>query len=81
MNINAIDFEFPDEKMVIYLFNPFGEKVLRAVLNNLGKSLDHHSRDVIVVLHWTQFAYVADSMPHLSLVKEGHGFRMYRSHK
>jgi SAM-dependent methyltransferase len=81
MNINALDFEFPDEKMVIYLFNPFGKEVLRDVLNNLGRSLDRHFRDVIVVLHWTNLAYVADSMSHLCLVKEGRRFRMYRSRK
>jgi predicted RNA methylase len=81
VNINVVDFEFPNENMVLYLYNPFGEEVLRTVLNNLGKSLDRYFRDVIVVMHYPVFAFVADSMPHLSLVKEGYYFLMYRSRK
>ncbi len=79
VNTNALDFEFPNEKLVLYFFNPFGEDILRAVLQNLGKSLSSCFRDVIVVLDMPIHAHVADNMPHLSFVKEGYWYRMYRS--
>lgn len=81
LNIDATQFEFPNEKMVVFMFNPFGEKVLRSVLENLGRSLASSFRDVIVVFAMTipEFMLMADSMPFLSLVTAGYGFRIYRS--
>ena len=79
INTNALDFEFPNEKLVLYFFNPFGEEIMRAVLENLGRSLNSNFRDVIVVLDTPIYARVADVMPHLAFVKEGYGYRIYRS--
>ncbi len=79
MNVNAMEFEFPDEKLVVYLFNPFGEEVMRTVLENLGRSLESSFRDVWVVMDFPVYASVADSMPYLSFVKEGYDYRIYRS--
>jgi SAM-dependent methyltransferase len=79
VNVNAIDFEFPGENMVLYFFNPFGEEVLFAVLQNLGRSLQSRFRDVVVALDNPVNAHVADGMAHLSFFKEGYGFRIYRS--
>jgi SAM-dependent methyltransferase len=79
VNANAMDFEFPDEKMVLYFFNPFGEGVLQAVLQNLGRSLASSFRDTLVVLDMPVNSHVADGMPYLSLAKEGYGYRIYRS--
>ncbi len=81
LNINAVDYEFPDEKLVVYFCNPFGEEVMRPVQDNLGRSLKRNFRDVVVVLHNPIYGYVLDNTPHLSLVKEGYGFRIYRSRK
>jgi hypothetical protein len=79
INIDAQEFEFPKEKMVLYFFNPFGEDVLRTVLKNLGRSLNSCFRDVIVVLDTPIHARIADEMPHLSFVGEGYWYRLYRS--
>src|SRR5665213_1108005 len=38
LKINALDYEYPDGNLVLYFSNPFGEQVLRSVLNNLGRS-------------------------------------------
>jgi hypothetical protein len=79
LNVNALEFKFPNEKMVLYFFNPFSDLILRAVLQNLGRSLRSNFRDVVVVLDMPLYANVADDMPHLSFVKEGYWYRMYRS--
>lgn len=48
---DAREFDFPAEPTVLYLFNPFPEHVLRAVLDNLRRSLDAEARPVFVIYH------------------------------
>lgn len=48
---DARDFVFPAEPTVLYLFNPFPEHVLRAVLANLRNSLTQSPREVYVLYH------------------------------
>ncbi len=81
LNINALDYEYPDGNLVLYFSNPFGEQVLRSVLDNLGQSLASNPRDVIVVfaMFVPEFKHKADTMPFLSLEEAGHGYRVYRS--
>jgi SAM-dependent methyltransferase len=49
---NAKNFLFPDGKIVLYMFNPFGSATMRQVLSNLEDSLRLHPRHVIAVLLW-----------------------------
>jgi len=48
---DARDFDFPAEPTMLYLFNPFPERVLRAVLANLHESVRTAPREVVVVYH------------------------------
>lgn len=48
---DARDFVFPAEPMVVYLFNPFPEHVLRTVLANLRTSLTESPRETYVLYH------------------------------
>jgi len=48
---DAREFVFPDEPIVLYLFNPFPEHVLREVLANLSSSLRASPRTVFVIYH------------------------------
>jgi len=48
---DAREFEFPAEPTMLYLFNPFPEHVLRAVLANLRKSVEAAPRPVFVIYH------------------------------
>ncbi len=45
------DLVFPSEPTVLYMFNPFLEHVLRAVLSNLRASLLKTPRDMYVIYH------------------------------
>jgi SAM-dependent methyltransferase len=49
LNQDAEDFEFPDEPMVIYLFNPFPGAVLERVMANLERSLRKKPRRAVIV--------------------------------
>jgi len=46
---DAADFEFPPDKLVVFLYNPFGAVVLSRVLENLGRSLREHPREVWII--------------------------------
>ena len=48
---DAQAFRFPAEPTILYLFNPFPEYVLRAVLDHLQQSLRSQPRDVYVIYH------------------------------
>jgi SAM-dependent methyltransferase len=46
---DATDFPFPDDPLVLYLFDPLPESGLRRVLDNLHRSLRTHPRAVYVL--------------------------------
>ena len=48
---DAAEFPLPNEPLLVYLFNPFPEPVLRRVLTNLQESLREQARPVYVLYH------------------------------
>jgi SAM-dependent methyltransferase len=48
---DAIRFPFPEEPLVVFLFNPFGETGMRQVIANLERSLSARPRQVYVLYH------------------------------
>jgi len=48
---DAREYVFPDEPIVLYLFNPFPEHVLRDVLGNLRESLKNSPRPAFAIYH------------------------------
>jgi len=48
---DATTFPYPDEPLVVYLFNPFGESDLRRVASNLEQSVRANRRPVYVLYH------------------------------
>ena len=55
---DASEFPFPDEPLVVFLFNPFGESGMRQVTANLEGSLRAHPRPVYVLYHNPLLEYV-----------------------
>lgn len=66
VNCDATIFVFPDTPLFVYAYNPFDEKVMTAVLNNLVRSLVDHPRDV-VLLYYNPRWWVMEKFPHLPL--------------
>ena len=79
INLDASEYRFPDGKLILYLYNPFGPEVLRKVLTNLEESIAQQPRHVIVVMVNPEFASVADSMPFLRLHSQTQRFRIYQT--
>ncbi|HOT22981.1 MAG TPA: class I SAM-dependent methyltransferase [Thermoleophilia bacterium] len=46
---DAEDFEFPDDPLVVYLFNPFPQSVVESVIAKLEESLSRTPREVTIV--------------------------------
>jgi hypothetical protein len=46
---DAVDYELPPEKIVLYLYNPFGEVVLERVLENTRRSFEDRPRTIYVL--------------------------------
>ena len=48
-HLDVTDYKLPQEPMVLYLFNPFGEAVIGQVLETLAASLREHPRECYVI--------------------------------
>ncbi len=79
VHADAATFEFPDEKLVIYMFNPFGPEVMRAMLANLERSLERSPRHVVVVMLWPERADVVAGMPWMKRYRETRRYHVYQT--
>jgi SAM-dependent methyltransferase len=75
---DARSFEFPREALVLYLFNPFPEYVLREVLTNLHLSVTAVSRKVYVIYHNLVHEKVFAEQEWLQTVQRTHQFAIYQ---
>lgn len=79
LNMDATDYTFPEENLVLYFFNPFGREVMQKIMAVLDASLEDHPRDVILAMYNPEYAFLVDSMSHLQVFKETTGHRLYRT--
>jgi len=49
--VDAREFTFPDEPLVLYFFNPLPPSGMKTVLGRLEQSLEAHPRDVYLIYH------------------------------
>jgi SAM-dependent methyltransferase len=76
---DAAGFPFPDQPLLIYLFNPFPESVLRTVMANLVKSLSTHPRTVYVLYHNPLLEHVVAEDAGWKKVGGTHQYSIFRS--
>jgi SAM-dependent methyltransferase len=74
---DARSFEFPPEALVLYLFNPFPEYVLREVLANLHRSVTALPRQVYVIYHNLVHENVFADQEWLRPVQRTHQFAIF----
>jgi hypothetical protein len=46
---DVVEYRVPEEPIVLYLFNPFDEKIMEVLVENIRRSLDVHPRPVFVL--------------------------------
>jgi len=76
---NARNFEFPNEPIVLYLFNPFPDYVLRIVLENLRVSFMTTPREIYVIYHNLAHEDMFRSQTWLRELHRTHQFAIYRA--
>lgn len=76
---DAREFQFPPEPLVLYLFNPFPDYVLQAVLQNLRQSVAVHSREIYVIYHNLVHEDLFKSRPWLREMHRTHQYAIYRA--
>ena len=78
-NLDAGEYQFPNEKLVLFFFNPFGREVMTKVLTNLTASLEVCNRDVWILLHDSTSAHLVDGNSRFELTVAKDGLRIYRT--
>jgi len=69
--MNAIEYGFGSEPLVLFLYNPFGESTIRHVLANLAASLRARPREAYVIYMNPRFEALLRSVPLLRSVGRG----------
>jgi hypothetical protein len=73
-NADAVDFEFPRQPTVLYLFNPLPESGLARMVENLAGSLREHPRPVFVLYHNPLLERVLTANPTLRRIAGTHQY-------
>jgi SAM-dependent methyltransferase len=74
---DAAEFQFPQEPTVLYLFNPFLESVLAAVLASIEQSLHDIPRPFYVVYHNPLLEHVVAASAVLQRIAGTHQYAVY----
>jgi len=74
---DAAAFAFPEDPLVLYLFNPFPESGMRQVIANLKQSLRAHPRPVYILYHNPLLEYVLTESPGLKRIGGTHQYSLF----
>jgi SAM-dependent methyltransferase len=78
---DAMDYHFPDENVVLYLYNPFDEQVMQSVLAKVEEFILRNSREVFVLYHHPLHANVWNQSRCLQMVKNNDKCLVYAAKK
>lgn len=73
------DFQFPDTPLLLYLFNPFPDYVMRIVLENLRRSLQAHPRPTWFVYNAPFEKHVVEEFAYLRPYTETPQYTIYKA--
>jgi len=76
---DAAQFNFPAGPLLIYLFNPFPESVLRRVLANLRRALDENPRTAYIIYYNPQHADILAEAGYLQKIAGTHQYSIFRA--
>lgn len=77
--IDAAEFSFPAGPLLIYLFNPFPEAVLRHVLANLRRALTESSTTAHLIYYNPQHADIVADAGYLQKIAGTHQYSIFRT--
>lgn len=79
--MDAQDFGFPAEPLVVYLFNPFPEPVFAAVLERLRRSWLQNLRPMFIVYRYVEFESLLVQSGWLEKIAGTEQWSIYRAHR
>jgi SAM-dependent methyltransferase len=79
VHADAAEFEFPEDNLVLYLFNPFGPEVLGRMLRNLERSMERRPRHVFVVMLWPEHSDVVERMECMRVYRKTRRHHIYEA--
>lgn len=79
--MDARDFEFPLEPLVVYLFNPFSEPTFAAALDNLWRSVEQAPRPVYIAYRFTEFESLLAKSGWLEKIAGAEQWAVYRNRR
>lgn len=68
--IDAVDYQFPNEHVVLYLYNPFREKIMSKVFDNIKKSIAKNHIKIVVIYYAPFFPHLIEECGFLNKKKE-----------
>lgn len=77
--MDARDFQFPAEPLVVYLFNPFSEPTFARVLEKLRISIERAPRDVYLAYRFTEFEKLLSASRWLTKVAGTRQWAVYKN--
>ncbi len=77
--MDARDFQFPTEPLVVYLFNPFQEPALATVLEHLHASWENAPREIFVAYRSLEFDHLLHSANWLEKVTGTEQWAVYKN--
>jgi SAM-dependent methyltransferase len=79
--MDARDFQFPLEPLVVYLFNPFSESTFTHVLQNLRRSVEQTPRQVYIAYRFTEFENLLAQATWLEKIAGTEQWAVYGDHR
>lgn len=76
---NAAEFEFPDQKLLLYLFNPFGPDIMGRMLANLERSLEKTPRHVVILMIWPEQSHIVAQMRGIQIYKQTRRYHVFQT--
>jgi hypothetical protein len=76
---DAAAFDPPDAPCVLFFYDPFGERLMSAVLDRIGKSLARRPREIYIVYCQPRLRELLSQRPFLELAAEGEHFTVFRA--
>ncbi len=78
--LDAREFIFPPEPLIVYLFNPFPDYVLATVMENLRRSAVSHPRPLYLIYNAPFEEHVLRQAGFLHKLAETHQYAIYAAH-
>jgi hypothetical protein len=79
--MDALDFQFPPESLVVYVFNPFSEPTFAQVLENLRQSVEQSPRPVYIAYRFTEFEHLLAQEPWLAKIARTEQWAVYKNRR